>query len=90
MIKCQRPTTNYQLPVKCQKYYAKRVKSLGWLQRQGSPLPIPNREVKPACADGTATRGRVGRRQSFYKILNIQCWGFFFDIAHTLTLTLHR
>ena len=29
-----------------------------------TPLPIPNREVKPASADGTARspRGRVGRR----------------------------
>ena len=27
---------------------------LRWLLRRGSPLPIPNREVKPACADGTA------------------------------------
>lgn len=27
------------------------------------PLPIPNREVKPACADGTALQcGRVGGR----------------------------
>ena len=27
------------------------------------PLPIPNREVKPTCADGTAIQcGRVGRR----------------------------
>ena len=27
------------------------------------PLPIPNREVKPACADGTAMQcGRVGNR----------------------------
>ena len=27
------------------------------------PLPIPNREVKPACADGTAMQcGRVGGR----------------------------
>ena len=26
------------------------------------PLPIPNREVKPVCADGTAMQcGRVGR-----------------------------
>ena len=30
--------------------------------RRGSPLPIPNREVKPACADGTAICGRVCRR----------------------------
>lgn len=29
-------------------------KGLRWLLRRGSPLPIPNREVKPACADGTA------------------------------------
>ena len=30
------------------------------------PLPIPNREVKPACADGTAMQcGRVGNRQFF-------------------------
>ena len=27
------------------------------------PLPIPNREVKPVSADGTAYCGRVGRRQ---------------------------
>src|SRR5690606_16251384 len=39
-------------------------KSLRWLLRRGSPLPIPNREVKPACADGTAIRGRVCRRLS--------------------------
>ena len=26
------------------------------------PLPIPNREVKPNRADGTAFRGRVGSR----------------------------
>ena len=31
------------------------------------PLPIPNREVKPACADGTAMQcGRVGGRH-FYR-----------------------
>ena len=32
-----------------------------------TPLPIPNREVKPARADGTAgsPRGRVGRRPFF-------------------------
>ena len=32
-----------------------------------TPLPIPNREVKPARADGTARppRGRVGRRPFF-------------------------
>ena len=33
-----------------------------------TPLPIPNREVKPARADGTAgsPRGRVGRRPFFF------------------------
>ena len=32
------------------------------------PLPIPNREVKPACADGTAMQcGRVGGRHFFFK-----------------------
>ena len=31
-----------------------------------SPLPIPNREVKPTCADGTAMQcGRVGGRLLF-------------------------
>src|SRR5690606_41728901 len=29
---------------------------LRWLLRWGSPLPIPNREVKPISADGTAVR----------------------------------
>src|SRR5690606_38481228 len=33
---------------------------------RGSPLPIPNREVKPASADGTGIKpGRVSRCQSF-------------------------
>ena len=44
------------------------------------PLPIPNREVKPACADGTAMQcGRVGSRRLFLKKspkLEIT-WGFF-------------
>ena len=34
------------------------------------PLPIPNREVKPACADGTAMQcGRVGGRHFFQEAL---------------------
>ena len=34
------------------------------LYRRCPPLPIPNREVKPARADGTAVKcGRVGRCQ---------------------------
>ena len=32
------------------------------------PLPIPNREVKPVRADGTASSGRVGSRRFFQKI----------------------
>ena len=31
------------------------------------PLPIPNREVKPVRADGTASSGRVGSRRFFQK-----------------------
>ena len=39
-----------------------------WLWRRCSPLPIPNREVKPVIADDTAfICGKVGRRQSFLK-----------------------
>ena len=38
----------------------------GWLLRRCPPLPIPNREVKPARADGTAQQcGRVGSRPLF-------------------------
>ena len=41
------------------RYYLKIFRCL---YRRCPPLPIPNREVKPARADGTAvTRGRVGR-----------------------------
>ena len=39
------------------------------------PLSIPNREVKPACADGTADCGRVGGRHlkgSFFE------WSLFY------------
>ena len=33
------------------------------------PLPIPNREVKPGCADGTAPQcGRVGGRRLFFSM----------------------
>lgn len=34
-----------------------------WLLWRGAPLPIPNREVKSAYADGTAMKcGRAGSR----------------------------
>jgi hypothetical protein len=40
------------------------LKTFRCLYRWCPPLPIPNREVKPTRADGTAvTRGRVGRCQ---------------------------
>ena len=42
--------TNYDLQMIAQSNY----NDLRWLLRRGSPLPIPNRVVKPACADGTA------------------------------------
>ena len=36
------------------------------------PLPIPNREVKPVCADGTAIpSGRVGSRQPIERLSNL-------------------
>ena len=38
-------------------------RTVGGYSARGSPLPIPNREVKPRSADGTATGGRVSRRQ---------------------------
>ena len=41
------------------------------------PLPIPNREVKPTCADGTAMQcGRVGSRLLLQSTLKI----FFFRV----------
>ena len=42
------------------------------------PLPIPNREVKTASADGTAfTCGRVGRRHSLITSIPLLGWRFF-------------
>ena len=36
----------------------------------GTPLPIPNREVKPCSADDTAIKcGKVGKRQDITKAL---------------------
>ena len=45
------------------------------------PLPIPNREVKPVCADGTAMQcGRVGGR-SFYESLEEKSSRLFFVLG---------
>ena len=55
-----------------------RYKDFRWPWRRGPPLTIPNREVKPVCADGTATpSGRVGRRL-FLKSLHLTMEGLFF------------
>ena len=47
------------------------------------PLPIPNREVKPNRADGTAYSGRVGRRHLFPVPSSGKCLkeGFFVAFA---------
>ena len=45
-----------------------------WLWSECSPLPIPNREVKPHIADDTAlVCGKVGRRQSFLRAFHLGC-----------------
>ena len=50
---------NYELSIV---NYVSKITSGGYCGRV-PPLPIPNREVKPACADGTAMQcGRVGSR----------------------------
>ena len=43
------------------------------------PLPIPNREVKPTSADGTAMQcGRVGNRLLLKRVLRLKSWDSFF------------
>ena len=62
----------------------KQTPILWWYCRRCSPLPIPNREVKPAMADGTAQQcGRVGSCHILLKVLNI-VEDFFY--AHTQTV----
>jgi hypothetical protein len=56
------------------------------------PLPIPNREVKPNSADGTASSGRVGRRQLSIPVLLpkdrdfVFVSSFIFSIAYLIAL----
>ena len=52
------------------------------------PLPIPNREVKPVCADGTAIQcGRVGNRQFFTsEIIRNNGFAFLFFINNIVPL----
>ena len=61
--------TNYRLKLKLSNSTTSNLKlfkretfnALWWFYRGCSPLPIPNREVKPLMADGTAQQcGRVG------------------------------
>ena len=50
------------------------------LYRRCLPLPIPNREVKPARADGTAVkRGRVGRCPILNQAPFSNIGGFFYS-----------
>jgi hypothetical protein len=52
------------------------------------PLPIPNREVKTASADGTAfTCGRVGRRHSLIASDSLLSRRLFFAINLQLKLS---
>ena len=51
---------------------------LRWLLRRGSPLPIPNRVVKPACADGTAVMWESMSSPFFLKTLHLSMRGFLF------------
>jgi hypothetical protein len=61
---------------KLDKAYLKKFRCL---YRWCPPLPIPNREVKPTRADGTAvTRGRVGRCQILKETLQQKCSRVFF------------
>ena len=54
---------------------------LRWLLRRGSPLPIPNREVKPDCADGTAVMWESMSLPFFMEPFIID-EGFFFLLAN--------
>ena len=62
---CQEPKK--YLAVRGTRYaYRDAPRRLRWLGGGAPPLPIPNRAVKPASADGTATpSGRVGGRQPY-------------------------
>ena len=50
------------------------------LLRRGSPLPIPNREVKPASADGTWPKARESMSMPILRKASQQCGAFFFAL----------
>src|SRR5215467_10215986 len=59
-------------------YSVDKPKILWWYCRGCSPLPIPNREVKPLMADGTAQQcGRVGSCHIYLKRRSINQNGVF-------------
>src|SRR5882757_2559981 len=61
----------------------KSVKTLWWYCRACSPLPIPNREVKPPMADGTAQQcGRVGSCHIHFKSPDLNRSGLFAFIQY--------
>ena len=60
----------------------------GGYSGEDPPLPIPNREVKLACADGTATPcGRVGSRP-FKQRVHSKMSGLFFCVYVCLLLSI--
>ena len=56
----------------------KQLTTLRWLLRRGSPLPIPNRVVKPACADGTAVMWESMSSPFFSEAQPGKGWASFF------------
>ena len=69
---------SYMFCSRCQNHY------FWWLWSECSPLPIPNREVKPHIADDTAlVCGKVGRRQFFIRSSKRDS---FFYCLHSLCL----
>ena len=70
-------------------------KTLGGYCGGVPPLPIPNREVKPACADGTAMQcGRVGGCLLYLRSLRSNDFGdlFFmslFFLLHALHIIIY-
>ena len=73
---CQLSIINYQLCFE---------RTSGGYCGRVPPLPIPNREVKPACADGTAMQcGRVGSRLlSNRELQNYSSEALFFVLGET-------
>ena len=65
------------------------LKILRWLLRRGSPLPIPNRVVKPACADGTAVMWE-SMSSPFFMEPQLFKLGFFFYRSDVFASSVRR